>query len=158
MPWPRTGSYEGSRGQSASWGHQGHCTCDGSNNGASRGQSSNAPSHGVWGCVCARASSRVPGVPAAGKGGGGSLARSGDALIKLRGHFPAQLSPARGASQECIFPKRQQKEVLQKNGARGREGKTSPVHTQAVHPLGTVPRRRKRSLHRRGATNPRRRG
>ena len=47
-------------------------------------------------CVCARAraASRVPGVQAAGKGGGGSLARSGDALIKLRGHFPAQLSPA----------------------------------------------------------------
>lgn len=32
--------------------------------------------------------------------GGGFLARSGDALIKPRVHFPAQLSPARYASQE----------------------------------------------------------
>lgn len=36
----------------------------------------------------------------AGKGGGGFLERSGDALIKPRVHFPAQLSPARCASQE----------------------------------------------------------
>lgn len=83
------------------------------------------------------AGSGVPGV------GGGFLARSSDAPTKPRVHFPAQLSPARYASQEQYSPKRQQKEVLHKNGARRREGKTSPVHTQAAHPLGTARRRRK---------------
>ena len=75
------------RGRRAGWG-PGLAGCSRSDHGAHNGGSSDAPSRSGGQALGSLGS------------GGGFLARSADALIKPRVHFPAQLSPARCASQE----------------------------------------------------------